>query len=88
MPTLNQCSLFESEQCKIDREKLRVKVEVNDIVKKMQKDLRLTLSRAHPCSNCHQPNFKVKFCHFGDLHVPYGSVVYFFHLILVNEDSL
>jgi hypothetical protein len=44
MPTLNQCSLFESEQCKIDREKLRVKVEVNDIVKKMQKDLRLTLS--------------------------------------------
>uniref|UniRef100_A0ACD5V219 Uncharacterized protein n=1 Tax=Avena sativa TaxID=4498 RepID=A0ACD5V219_AVESA len=48
-----------SEQCKIDREKLRVKVEVNDVMKKMQKDLRLTLSRAHPCSNCHQPNFKV-----------------------------
>ncbi|XP_051219377.1 uncharacterized protein [Lolium perenne] len=48
-----------SEQCKIDREKLRVNVEVNDVVKKMQKDLRLTLSRAHPCSNCHQPNFKV-----------------------------
>ncbi|KAM0877837.1 hypothetical protein ACQ4PT_035228 [Festuca glaucescens] len=59
IPILNQCSLFESEQCKIDREKLRVNVEVNDVVKKMQKDLRLTLSRAHPCSNCHQPNFKV-----------------------------
>ncbi|KAF7018259.1 unnamed protein product [Triticum aestivum] len=48
-----------SEQCKIDREKLRVKVEVNDVVRNMQKELKLALSRAHPCPGCRQPNFKV-----------------------------
>ena len=50
---------FDSEQCKIDREKLRVKVEVNDVVRNMQIELKLALSRAHLCPGSRQPNFKV-----------------------------
>ncbi|PNT61744.1 hypothetical protein BRADI_5g20107v3 [Brachypodium distachyon] len=48
-----------SERCRIDRENLRVNVETKDVFKKIQKELKHELRRAHPCPSCHQPNLKM-----------------------------
>lgn len=88
---------FESEQCRLDYEKLTKKVDSVVAIRELQKKLKVRLGghKPRPCPNCHQITYKVKFWwlpniiwigdpFYCELKI---ALVYFFHTILLNQDS-